>query len=448
MKSFINYVKVTMNNNFLKPLWHYTDPDPYNRITSMHLELTNKCNAGCPMCPRYENYGAKLNENLVLDEITIDKFKNWFLPDFVKGLKKVYSCGNYGDPIVAADTLLIYKYLRETNPNLTLQIFTNASARTTSWWAELGTIINSGLKGRGDHVTFSVDGLADTNHLYRRNTFFEKIKENMEAFINAGGIAHWDFIVFKHNEHQVEEAKQLAKEMGFENFNVKKTTRWTKDRYFEVWGPNNQPLYKLEAPENPLYNDTTLQELKKKIKTEEQPANFLKNINYNANLKALFEMKADEYSKYITYRSEKVLANTIELEPRCIHFSRKGRIDNNEIFVTANGYVYPCCFLGGENDKPGEPELKDSVLKMIDLQGGLDSINLNVNSLESVVSSSLYKDWLVDSFELGNVMRSVQCTECCGKEWDKLSYGEMGDRGSGYFNEDSQKIINDKFGKK
>ena len=58
-----------------------------------------------------------------------------------------------------------------------------------------------------DKVIFAIDGLEDTNHLYRVNTNFNKIMENAKAFINAGGIARWDFIAFAHNEHQIEEAK-------------------------------------------------------------------------------------------------------------------------------------------------------------------------------------------------------------------------------------------------
>ena len=48
--------------------------------------------------------------------------------------------------------------------------------------------------------------------------------ENAEAYLKAGGIARWDFIVFKHNEHQVEQAEALAKKMGFKQFRIRKTS--------------------------------------------------------------------------------------------------------------------------------------------------------------------------------------------------------------------------------
>lgn len=93
--------------------------------------------------------------------------------------------------------------------------------RTTDWWRELAQ------KG-GDkvNVIFSVDGLADTNHLYRVGSNFDKIMENAQAYIDAGGHAEWAFIEFKHNYHQIEEAERIAKEMGFVKFSAKYTARF------------------------------------------------------------------------------------------------------------------------------------------------------------------------------------------------------------------------------
>ena len=36
----------------------------------------------------------------------------------------------------------------------------------------------------------------------------------MKWYIKAGGVARWEFLVFKHNQHQIEEARQLANELG------------------------------------------------------------------------------------------------------------------------------------------------------------------------------------------------------------------------------------------
>jgi hypothetical protein len=57
---------------------------------------------------------------------------------------------------------------------------------------------------------------------------------NTQAFIDAGGSAHWDMLVYKHNEHQVDACEQLAKEMGFKWFRAKVSKRpsnveWLKE---------------------------------------------------------------------------------------------------------------------------------------------------------------------------------------------------------------------------
>ena len=92
----------------------------YEEIDAIHLEITNRCNAGCPMCPRYINNGTELNPNLIETDIRYSDFVKWFDPAFVSQLKKLYACGNYGDPVAARDTLPIFKYLRENNSNMAL----------------------------------------------------------------------------------------------------------------------------------------------------------------------------------------------------------------------------------------------------------------------------------------------------------------------------------------
>ena len=63
-------------------------------------------------------------------------------------------------------------------------------------------------------MSFSIDGLEDTNHLYRQDVEWDKIMERAKKFIGAGGRAEWKFIIFRHNQHQVEEARSLSKELG------------------------------------------------------------------------------------------------------------------------------------------------------------------------------------------------------------------------------------------
>lgn len=191
-------------------------------IRSMHFEVTSKCQAKCPMCPR-RVHGGKLNPNLILTEITLEKFCEWFDTDFVKQLDSFYMCGNLGDPIVAKDTLEIFQYLRKHNPNIHLRMHTNGSAKSIQWWKNLAE--------QKVRVIFGIDGLSDTHLKYRINTDWNMIMKNAQAFISNGGAARWDMIIFKHNEHQIEDCRILSEQMGFEAFSLKHTSRFRDDKF-------------------------------------------------------------------------------------------------------------------------------------------------------------------------------------------------------------------------
>jgi len=192
----------------------------YYDIKTVHLENTQNCQASCPMCDRNQNGGA-VNPHIDLSELTLEDCKRIFEPEFIKQLNTMYMCGNLGDPIVARDTLEIFKYFREHNPTMWLSMNTNAGAKNADWWSELAHVF-----GRMGAVIFSVDGLSDTNHIYRQGVNWDSVERAMKSFIGAGGRARWDFLIFEHNQHQVDEAKELSEKWGFERFIPKKTGRF------------------------------------------------------------------------------------------------------------------------------------------------------------------------------------------------------------------------------
>lgn len=192
----------------------------YKDIRSVHLEITSKCQARCPMCPRRIN-GGPLLESISLDEITLEQFKKWFPEDFIEQLDLLYMCGNLGDPIVAKDTVDIFRYIRSLNDHVQLKMHTNGSARSKNWWKSLA---DSKVQ-----VVFGIDGLEDTHYLYRVDTDWRKIIDNAIYFIESGGDARWDMLIFQHNQHQIDECKKLSEELGFREFVVKHSSRFKED---------------------------------------------------------------------------------------------------------------------------------------------------------------------------------------------------------------------------
>ena len=106
-----------------------------------------------------------------------------------------------------------------------INIHTNGGCRNPKFWTELGTV----LDGTHHNVSFSIDGLEDTHGIYRIGVDYHKAVKHLQSFLDAGGKGIWKFIQFDWNKHQVEQARQRAKDMGCHRFQV--STNVCDDRY-------------------------------------------------------------------------------------------------------------------------------------------------------------------------------------------------------------------------
>jgi len=211
-----------------------------SELKSVHLEITNRCQASCPMCPR-NIHGGIDNPLLEINDWSIDDFVKIFPIDVLQQLKIINFCGNFGDPLINNDIIKMCEYVKNSNPEIEIAIHTNGSLRSTAWWKELKSALPN-----NHNVIFAIDGLEDTHSIYRVGTNYSMILKNAQTFIEAGGTAEWHFIRFKHNEHQVREAEQLSKELGFKQFTMKTSRR--HGRPFPVVDEHGKFLYNLEQP--------------------------------------------------------------------------------------------------------------------------------------------------------------------------------------------------------
>lgn len=349
----------------------------YSQIKTLHLEVTSKCNASCPMCLRNIS-GGRTNPRLPLTELRLSDIKVMLPSSFIKQLSRLYMCGNYGDPMVARDTIKIFQYLRDQNPVLHLSLFTNGSGRSASWWGELAKTV--------DVTHFSIDGLADTNHIYRRGTDFRKIIASVTAYLKAGGNAVWDYIVFRHNEHQVEEARLLAKKMGFKDFVVKKTGRFFSNQRSQVksrqqvMNNKGEIEYFLEMPKNPDYRNLSL----------------MMGKNLTVTDKSLYE-----------------------------HFNQTSIVckvaAEKSIYISAEGYAFPCCWLANQLYPWYLREREGQVWQFIDsLPDKEQSLSLKVRPLKDIVESLFFQKSVPESWRGKDIKkdRLQVCAKTCGKIFD------------------------------
>lgn len=357
----------------------------YENITGMHLELTTKCNAMCPMCNR--NFKGKVRKNLKMVELSLEDCKKILNTEFLKSLKLISMCGVFGDPINNKDLFKILDYIYSKNKNITINIYTNGSLYNRDWWQTLATKLK---KGR---VIFGIDGLKRVSELHRCNTDFDKVIENAKTFISAGGKAQWDYIVFRHNEHQVADAKKLSEELGFCEFQIKKTSRFFKTLYetdksldstvldygkHPVFNIKGDIEYYIELPENKDYRNNTEDDIFRKINDNKTFNNYLDSVS-------------------------------IECQA----------VKTHGIFISASGEVFPCCTVyqqvcyGSIFGVVDELELNEyKIYKKYDIS----AFN---NSIKDIVCGGFFKE-IQDSFNKENILvgKCKSCSRTCGKKLD------------------------------
>jgi len=333
----------------------------FNDLNTIQIEITSNCQASCPMCAR--NYRGNLpNPKLKLNDWTLQDFNKIFNNDVLNQIKTITFCGSLGDPLMNNDLLSMVKLITNQHIN----IHTNGSIRSTSYWAELAKALPKKHK-----VVFGIDGLTDTHHLYRIGTNFEKIINNAKSFIENGGTAEWVYIVFKHNAHQIELAKKLAKDIGFSSFITKNSVRFT-DENFNVYDKNGKTLYQLEPP-----NDNILSFVNKDT---------IQNF--------------DEWFN-----------NT---EPSCQVLKTK------EIYIDFQKIMYPCCWIASSfylytkpNDilHPYILRINKECDQLISDLGGYDFLSLDKNTIKNIINSKVWQTIYENKWKNKDLLI---CSKNCG----------------------------------
>lgn len=323
-----------------------------DQIKHVELELSSYCNASCPLCPRNLFGYEKIDLGYIKKHLTLDEIKKIFTKDFLKQIKHFTFEGNFGDPLMNPEVLSIIEYL-----DTLISINTNASLQSETFWKKLAKYPVT--------VYFAIDGLEDTHSIYRRNTDYNKILRNAKTFINAGGTAIWKMIQFDHNKHQIIAAESLSKSLGFANFEL------------VDHGRNSGPVFNNDGKlERVIGNFSGSIELSHYVDIIENGGMFIEDIY-------------DQPKKNV----------------KCI------AKNNNSIYISSTGDVYPCCFMGfspntyghGRWHQPVNKQIKNLVYKNNALEYSLTECLEWFKSIPSC--------WNKKTFEDG---RLIICDASCG----------------------------------
>jgi radical SAM protein with 4Fe4S-binding SPASM domain len=212
--------------------------------TSLEIEPTTSCNLRCPQCPSglrefTRNTGML---DLPLYKKIIDETHQelvWLILYF------------QGEPFLNKQFLAFVKYAAQKN------IYTATSSNAHYFTDEMAkATVESGL----DRLIISIDGTSqDTYGKYRIGGNVEKVIEGTERLLFwkkklKSKTPHiiWQFIVFKHNEHQLPEIKKLAKQVGVDELGIKTAQIYdyqTSDNFI----PENKDLSRYEKLSDGTY---------------------------------------------------------------------------------------------------------------------------------------------------------------------------------------------------
>jgi|688.fasta_scaffold10196_6 MoaA/NifB/PqqE/SkfB family radical SAM enzyme len=387
-----------------------------DELEQIHIELTNACNAACPMCVRFYNNSPNVRPDLEINQITYEKFVKYFPPKIIEKCNLIFFCGVHGDPCVARDTYEICEYISQVGPNTAVRIHTNGGMRKPDWWEKMGKLFSnfSNRKNNLWEITFSIDGLEDTNHVYRRNVVWKSLMENVSAYINAGGSASWDYLIFKHNEHQLAEAKEFAEKMKFRTFVPKKALgvddgiSLTK---MPVLDKNGNLEYVIEAPENPKNRNLEKPEGTLPIRFYPFNLNDYRKIKGTSILKEKYRQQVENVYEERILNEDNSKFNNCEI--KCKSKTLSG---GKEIFVDNFGRVMPCCYIGTHlNGLYNDFRSMQLHKHMNDY--GWDNFSLDKHSLEEILNNHHLDRVFADSWKIPKVEdgRLSYCADTCGK---------------------------------
>ena len=185
------------------------------RIEHLDLEITNRCRLECPKCIR-----TQIGRSMQIKDMSIEAFTK--IAESGR-YKRIFFGGTYGDCIYHPKFKEIVKISKDNNIGIT--IHTNGSGKKISWWEDIMQM----LEANRDELNFAMDGFEETVGEYRVNFKQSDFHKNIEILSMAKNKynlrAVWTFIPMRFNEHQIQQAGELAISHNI-TFFIKKSNRW------------------------------------------------------------------------------------------------------------------------------------------------------------------------------------------------------------------------------
>ena len=180
----------------------------------------------------------------------------------------------------------------------------------------------------------------------------EKVWENVNIYNEAGGHSIWQYIIFDYNEHEIDLARQMAKEKGMK-FATRKSWR------------NNSKFAKIKSRAAKEIDSETYEDVEKRAREK----------NYEeARIACRYKI-------------------------------------NGEIFIGVNRRLWPCCHLYDEQVSNKTKDIENLFTNI-----GHNFNNLKKHSIEEILESEWYKTTLKESWNNMHPLHIPRCYLTCGDD--------------------------------
>jgi len=388
-----------------------------NLIKVIDFELSSICNAVCPVCIRRNKNGY-----LEKFEQTYWKFEDVRRTidiDIIKNLEMLSICGNYGDAMGNPDIVKIIKWFRIYNENCLIYLRTNGGIGTKAQYKQLAKL--------DVHIVFGIDGFGKGNNLYRVNTNWNKIDQNLKEFSNNAKSYQTEiqFLLWNETIDQLLPMIDYLENINFNTLYLRKP--YTRGEYTEVFDIHERSTHFLSELKNTLldfivetkWSKNKLKELKNKIILANITATELKKSDNKIKENIDIPRKNYEISEFEFSEEEKQLANSKRQTCYSKHgYESEDLLKNNyNVFISHDKYIMPCClissFIGSclQYSNGKEDNYQKEVLNKI-MEIGIEKFSLKDKTLKEVFESGVLNEFVYDNLEKG--ISFGKCRLNCG----------------------------------
>jgi radical SAM protein with 4Fe4S-binding SPASM domain len=232
-------------NNFLTVLTELKEKSVYCNGYPVWLTIdpTNICTLKCPFC----STGAGLIKR-PKGMMGIGDFKK--IMDILGPYLLHIDMQNWGEPLLNKDIYQMIAYAKQFDINIALSTnFQNFDEKSAE------DMINSGL----DRLLLSIDGASpETYEKHRRGGSFLKAIENINILIDKKKqfqslLPHviWQFLVFRHNEHEIETVKKMAEKLGVDVVGINSAFIAVDSPEYKDWIPLDRKYSRYDLSDTP-----------------------------------------------------------------------------------------------------------------------------------------------------------------------------------------------------